>query len=436
MKKIDWTTMPNPKRVPRGIAGRHSWYPFYPGFSNEFASWVLNVLAAEPGSLVLDPWNGSGTTTALAAQRGLPAFGVDLNPAMVVIAKAKLLDPLDVDSIRPLSRQILKLAADRKNFNIQEDEPLSLIFAHEGAPAIRAIERSIRQLLVDYATTREPECLPDAGRMSPLAAFFYVALFRASRRLLRQSAGTNPVWTKLNVPGQAKPRPTLSRVRENFAEEVEAMLACEQEGRPLARANAPAVIVSLGSSTKLTAAPASADLALSSPPYCTRVDYAVAMLPELSILGLKRGSSFDELRRRLTGTTTVPKECDPIDLAWGPTCSRFLQSVKSHRSKASAGYYLKSHARYFSDLSKSIGELKRVITPGGKAVLVIQDSYYKEMHNDLPKIAIEMAEHSGFVHIISRHFPLTRLIAASNPKVRRYRTDVVTATESVVVLEA
>lgn len=435
MTNIDWTKMPNPKRSPRDVAGRHAWYPFYPGFSNEFASWMLDVLAAEPGSLLLDPWNGSGTTTALAAQRGLPAIGFDLNPAMVVIARAKLLDPLEVDSIRPLSRQILKVANGRKKLDVQDDDPLRPMFAHEGAPAIRAIERSIRQLLVDSPVTPESGFNSDAGKMSPLAAFFYVALFRASRNLLRPLAGTNPVWTKLNVAGQARPRPSVSRVRKIFAAEVEAMLACETDGRPLVHANAPAVIVKVASSTELTAPSASVNLTLTSPPYCTRVDYAVAMLPELAILGLQRGSSFDELRRKLTGTTTVPKKCDPIDPAWGATCSRFLQSVENHKSKASAGYYLKSHARYFSDLSKSIAELKRVTVPGGKAVLVVQDSYYKELHNDLPKIVVEMAEQSGFAHVASRHFPLKRLIAASNPRVRKYRAHAVTATESVVVIE-
>ena len=214
------------------------------------------------------------------------------------------------------------------------------------------------------------------------------------------------------------------------------MLASEEHGRPLPRASSPAIAVDVGDSARLAVPASSVNLTLSSPPYCTRVDYAVAMLPELSALGMKRDSSFDQLRRKLTGTTTVPTECDPIDSAWGPTCITFLQAVKSHTSKASAGYYLKSHARYFRDLSNSIGELKRVTAPGGAVVLVIQDSHYKEIHNDLPTIAVEMAQQAGFSHVVSRHFPLTKLIAASNPKVRKYRVNAVGATESVVVFSA
>lgn len=428
--------MPNPKRPTRSAGGRQSWYPFYPGFGHEFASWILTALRDSDPMTLLDPWNGSGTTTALAAQRGLSAVGVDLNPAMVVIARAKLLDSLDVDSIRPLRRQILKLATPQRSAESAQDEPLLQLFAHEGAPTLRALEWSVRRLLVDCTIESEHSATLLASRMSPLAAFFYVALFRVSRNLLREFGTTNPVWTKLNVPGAQKPRPSRLHIREMFTEEVEAMLACESDGRPLSRANSPSVVVNVGNATQLCVPEASVGLTLSSPPYCTRVDYAVAMLPELSILGLKRGSSFDDLRRQLTGTTTVPKTCDTIDSSWGPTCTNFLRAVERHSSKASASYYLKSHVRYFFDLARSIHELRRVATPGGKAVLVVQDSHYKEIHNDLPAITVEMAESVGFRHVASRHFPLTRLLAASNPKVRKYRTDNIKATESVVVLQA
>ena len=436
MRKWAWADMPNPKRSLRDASGRDSWYPFYPGFSTEFASWVLTNVADADGQTLLDPWNGSGTTTATAAQHGMRALGIDLNPAMVVIAKAKLLDPLDVASIRPLGRQILKtLATHRSTFSL-DDEPLVALFARDSAHVLRALERSVHALLVDAPHTPSVPIDDMVDRMSPLAAFFYVALFRTAKRLLHACAGTNPVWTRLNVPDRNRPRPTEDRIREVFTGETEAMLASESEVRPLPRATASAVLVSVGTSTKLPVPDASIHLTLSSPPYCTRVDYAVATLPELSILGLERRSSFDELRRILLGTTTVPGKCDPTDPSWGQTCTRFLRAVKNHPSKASDGYYSKGHVRYFSHLFRSLQELRRVVVPRGRAVLVVQDSHYKEIHNNLPLIAVEMAAACGFAHLASRDFPLTRLLAASNPQVRKYRPVGVTATESVVFLSA
>lgn len=435
MEHWSWAEMPNPKRIAH-VSGRDSWYPFYAGFSIEFASWILSHSKGSPNQTLLDPWNGSGTTTATAAQRGMHSLGVDLNPAMVIIAKAKLLDPLDVPSIRPLARQVVTVAAKHRSASVFDEEPLLALLAQDGANAIRAIERAVSELLVDVPHAPSLGIDKMVNDLSPLAAFFYVALFRSARRVLQASVGTNPVWTKLRVPARNRPRPTWERIRETFSGEIEAMLASEGIGRPAARVNSPAVLVTLGTSTKLALPESSVSLALSSPPYCTRVDYAVATLPELSILGFRRGSTFDELRRRLLGTTTVPAACDPIDPSWGDTCTRFLQAVKSHPSKASDGYYIKGHVRYFSDLFKSLQELNRVVISRGKVVLVVQDSHYKEIHNDLPRITVEMAEACGFQHLTSLHFPLKRLLAATNPLVRRYRRVGVTATESVVVVGA
>ena len=66
-------------------------------------------------------------------------------------------------------------------------------------------------------------------------------------------------------------------------------------------------VLQVASSEKLPLAEASVDIVLASPPYCTRIDYAVATSVELSLLGFVRDAGFRDLRRGLIGTTTVPK---------------------------------------------------------------------------------------------------------------------------------
>ena len=48
---------------------------------------------------MLDPWNGSGTTTYAAAQLGHSSIWLDLNPVMVIVARARLLSPSEADLI-------------------------------------------------------------------------------------------------------------------------------------------------------------------------------------------------------------------------------------------------------------------------------------------------------------------------------------------------
>jgi hypothetical protein len=164
------------------------------------------------------------------------------------------------------------------------------------------------------------------------------------------------------------------------------------------------------------------------------VDYAVATFPELAILGYDRDTSFDQLRRSLIGTTTVESSADVVSKNWGPTCVEFLEAVKDHHSRASSTYYYKNHARYFAELFSSMCELSRVVLPGGSVVMVVQDSYYKDIHNDLPRVVSEMGASVGMECSGVREFPLKRLLAVSNPKVRKYRGESVSAVESVVAL--
>ena len=116
---------------------------------------------------------------------------------------------------------------------------------------------------------------------------------------------------------------------------------------------------------------------------------------------------------------------------WGPTCNRFLKSVKCHPSKASRGYYYKNHVQYFDAVFRSLIELKRVLAPRARCVLVLQDSYYKDVHNDLPRVFIEMG-HSVALRLTRRDdFALARTMAQVNPAARRYRSSS-PATESVL----
>lgn len=60
----------NPKQRRSALRGKATWYPYYAGFSPEFAEKVLLSANLPSGARVLDAWNGAGTTTALAHALG------------------------------------------------------------------------------------------------------------------------------------------------------------------------------------------------------------------------------------------------------------------------------------------------------------------------------------------------------------------------------
>ncbi len=418
--------MENPKLRGKGSLAS-SWYRFYPGFSEAFARSVLAPAALKEGQWVLDPWNGAGTTTSTAVSLGLNAYGYDLNPAMVVVSKARCLDPGEYSSLRPLEVDIRSKA--RRGFDVQAHDPLLDWLVPSAAAAFRSIEAAVQTLLVDekqYLSVRDR----GSEAISGVAAFFYVALFRTLKNVLSPFRTSNPTWLKRPRLAASRLRPDPCLVRRIFQAQVASMLP--EKTLPSEGPHAEKIL-GVASSEKIPLPTDSVDYVLSSPPYCTRIDYAVATYAELSLLGFGSESGFEELRHGLIGTATVPKVAPALSTSWGRTCQKFLNDLRIHASKASATYYYKSHLQYFQALNRSMSEIARVLKPGAECVLVVQDSYYKDLHNDLPLILTEMVNPSLTLKE-RRDFQLSRTLAGIHPGTKEYRSSF-GATESVIVFE-
>ncbi|WP_342750599.1 hypothetical protein OH491_16625 [Termitidicoccus mucosus] len=421
-------TILNPKRESENQSGRASWYPYYAGFSQSFAHSLLASAKLGGGSAIIDPWNGSGTTTAAAAGIGHTAFGYDLNPVMVIAAKARMLNKRERGSLVPLAKAICSAAEGIKMPADDFAAAISTWFIPESASGIRSIELGIQKLLIsgcDYVKV----CSYDRIKtISDLAAFFYVALFRTMRSLMGGFSGSNPTWIKKPADQRSRLRPSIEQIKSIFLAQTESMvtaLATDLTSKD------SEVTIDIGSSDSIPLKNGTMDFVLSSPPYCTRIDYAVATSPELAILGYRGDVEFEELRRRLIGTSTVPKVAPEQNLAWGPTCLGFLDKLSIHPSKASKSYYLKSHLQYFASIYNSLSEISRILRKDGHCVLVVQDSHYKEIHNDLPTIIADMAASHSMGLNRRQDFKHHRTMAGVNPDVRKYRSNV-TATESVL----
>jgi DNA methylase len=156
MLALGGAPLSSPKQT---TAERHSsLFPYYAGFSEAFVGDVLDALQPTDGEVVLDPWNGSGTTTAVAGRAGLISIGVDINPAMAVVAKARLATRRNLSS----ARNLLRLSGQR----------LSQAFLMDACRS--PCDSATRSLLL-------------------------LAIFRVARKKLRarERVATNPTWWQL-----------------------------------------------------------------------------------------------------------------------------------------------------------------------------------------------------------------------------------------------
>lgn len=415
----DQFVIENPKRRPSTTVGRDEWFPYYAGFSSEFARKIISSSGLDQQSTFLDPWNGGGTSTSAAALYGHHTIGFDLNPVMVVVAKARLLPGIELPSVAPLLVQIVKRASDSDSPSYEED-PLNTWFMPSASKEIRSIDRAIRVLLICASSSETSVQL--VSRMSAMASFFYVALFRTVRQLLARFQASNPTWIRRPATPRSRIRPATEEIRSVFEQHVSAMSSdIRTESRRLPAANDDCCI-EVASSEKLPVRTNSVDLVLSSPPYCTRIDYGVATSPELAVLGVGMGKTLHELRNALIGTPTiqgVPRGPNPN---WGPTCNAFLGQVVRHPSKAAESYYYKTYTQYFSAIAKSFSEIARCVKPRGNCVIVVQDSYFKGIRADLATIFTEIASTNQLSLSRQIDFPMSRTLAQINTNSRRYRS--------------
>lgn len=414
---FDNLKIPSPKRKADASRGWNGFFPYYAGFLEAFARSVLESAKLPTGAIVFDPWNGSGTTTFAASQLSLASQGMDLNPVMLIVARARLLPRSEADSLGPLAREIVKGLRGNKRV-VAKDDPLLNWFTLPTVALIRALERRIREHFVGQMT------LSDTGlrlqNLSGLAATFYVALFSVCRHLAVPYQSSNPTWLR-------KPRDDENVIESNraamfsmFISNLKSM-AEALTARSVTDGETADVKLVVGDTVSAEMIEGSVDFVLTSPPYCTRIDYAAATRIELAVLHPLLNLSMEDLGRQMIGSTRVPTKMTAHDKQWGPTCNRFLAAVRKHPSKASAGYYLKTHVDYFDKMYDSLHNLSAALKDGGKAVLVVQDSHYKDVRNDLAAIVTEMGKSKNLRLGRRVDFQVAHSMANVNPHSRNYR---------------
>lgn len=408
----------NPKRyLDSAEAEGRKLFPYYAGFSDAFVESTLESICLPNNAKIFDPWNGSGTTTTTALKQGFEAVGSDLNPAMILVAKASLVSSLELESLLPIAHSVIKSQSPAPKKS--ETDPLCNWFDPQSALAIRTIESSINRTLVSPSTYLELSTAEALDKVTPIAALFYLALFRVTRRLTQNFVASNPTWIKVPKNTADKKHVTIQYVTSLFTKEIELLLSQYKKRLFASKVDPNRLNLILSNAENLPLSTDSIDAVITSPPYCTRIDYAIATYIELAVIGIG-GVQFKQLRRSLTGSSTVQKSNIEIRAEWGRECKFFLDALREHPSKASQTYYLKNHLQYFDSLYKSLSEISRVLKPEAPCIIVVQNSYYKEIRNDVALIISEMAESLSLKPTHRADFSSSRSMVDMNTNSKKY----------------
>jgi hypothetical protein len=235
---------------------------------------------------------------------------------------------------------------------------------------------------------------------------------------VRQSK--NPTWVKPSTDDTGN---GVSAYRQ-FSEFAHKMLADLRSTFPEPTKQQCSLVIT-GDARCMPVRDGNIDLIVTSPPYLTRIDYAVTTAPEIAFLGYSTKDDFHRLRRTIMGSTCISGGSYDTPALWGRTCLALLRKIRNHSSKASAGYYFKNFVQYFRDAEAILREYLRVLKPNSPCVIVLQDSWYKDVHVPLTKIYCEMAESLGAVRVeVVRTDQVRNHMGLINTRARKYEKGV------------
>lgn len=353
--------------------GRESVHPFparmAPGIALEFLADTKKPLR------VLDPMMGSGTVVVMALSQGHSATGVDIDPLAVLISRVWT-TAVDKEEVR--KKAVLVLERARRTF--------ATLATRDAYPrhADQETRRFVRYWFDSYAR-RQLTALSTAIDRVRDDTTRNVLWCGFSRLIIsKQSGASLAMDLSHSRPHKSFDRAPVKPFRKFLAAVDRVIDNCvEADTKPQ---NLEAAICE-GDARDLPLSDASIDLVLTSPPYLNAIDYL--RCSKFSLVWM--GHSIGELRRLRS---------ESIGTELGNRVAQEDPSIVAVMKKLTLRPTLRDRdeavlAKYVQDMQRTMGEVARVLIPGGKAVCVVGENTIRGTYVRNALIVSLVAEQSG-----------------------------------------
>lgn len=348
----------------------YNWFYYKEGFSPEIVEWAVQQEVVSHGSwvvggafdthdpkptthnpLLLDPFCGTGTSLLTAKSHQLPAIGFDISPVATMVAKTKCenYDATEMQAIEQWARKVFtNLSPPTARWEFELFSPRAAFPAAHFNHLVslrEAIQQVEERKIQHFLLTALLSIIPQVG------------IFIKDGGVL-----------KIDRRKSAMP------VKEAFRRKIKTMLRDLREHA----ITGPVPRVEQADARQLPVEDGVVDLVVTSPPYLNNVDYSKVYGLELSLMFLDKSITKTMRSQSVRSfiTSNLPPENVPPEIG-------------------EAGYKVPVIGNYFMDMERVLGEVQRVLKPGGACYLIVGNSVIYGLQIFVDELLASIGERLG-----------------------------------------
>jgi hypothetical protein len=364
---------------------------------------------------VLDPFTGSGTVQVEALARGMPSVGIDIDPLACFVTKAKttLVDPGDLDEgLEQIESVLGPYCRDERTVAGLAANDLSEAAFEAGSqglwyPAIPNLEHWFRRyVVIDVA--RLLWAIGEARLGEERTRFFRACV----ASIIRYVSNADPYPVSALEVSSVQAARNATREIDVFAtfaararRHIEGMAALVKRCGGVARGAATDIVCgdTLSARKELSAAelPVDYPLVVTSPPYCTAVNYSRRHKLEMYWLGFVRDrDDHVDLTHSYLGRRWVRvgdwDDCGELGLSELDRALVAIGERKRARSRALR--------HYFWSMRRALAEIGTLMDSGGVLICATGDSVSCGIPVETTRFLVELASEQ---FALANHFSYT-----------------------------
>ena len=361
---------------------RHRWYYYKEGFSPNLVEKAINELHLSENSLVIDPFNGSGTVTLTCALKGIPSIGIEVNPFTAFIAKTKTLN-VDVEMLKSISNELIRTIKNDTTI-VSRWIGISTFTEHEG----------LEKWLFNRSVADAYECgmcFLEQIESIPVKHILKLALISslmASSNARRDGKcfKYKKNWKKDNIG------------KDDFLKTLSLKVCVCIEDVINTEILKDAQVVGMDSRNYLEYEMAEKfSLCITSPPYLNTFDYTDIYRPELFLGGfIPNSQSLYNLRLNTIRSHIQALWPKPQENQFGNDYEAVMKHLLANQDKLMSKRIPLMVQAYFEDMQKILSSLWKKGQVGAQVWFVVSTSAYAGMEVPVDAIIGEIGERTGF----------------------------------------